>query len=80
MGYFDNLEHNELWLEEDSDTSSIDKCEALIGSTGQAPLTTGCAFDTIDFSGLTPSATLLTFTEACCKEFKLPVRAKEDVM
>ncbi|KAG8740210.1 hypothetical protein FRC11_000350, partial [Ceratobasidium sp. 423] len=80
MGYFDDLEHNELRLEEDSDTSSIDEREAPICSTGQAPLTTGCAFDAVDFSGLTPSAALLAFTEACCEEFKLPVRAKEDVM
>ncbi|KAG8704207.1 hypothetical protein FRC11_010101 [Ceratobasidium sp. 423] len=81
QGDEDRGEH--LNMEEDSETlSNIDKHEGQSGLVGQAPPTTGSAFDHIDLSHITPfvAPTLLAFAEGCCKEYRLSALVKEDVM
>ncbi|CCO37429.1 hypothetical protein RSOLAG1IB_05076 [Rhizoctonia solani AG-1 IB] len=80
MGFFDDIEQGNLLFEEGSDTSSnVDEREAQFGAVGNAVPTTGCAFDSVDLSGVTVAPALLAFAEACCEEFKLPAAAKDDV-
>ncbi|KAG8711711.1 hypothetical protein FRC11_002079, partial [Ceratobasidium sp. 423] len=75
----DRGEH--LNMEEDSETSSnIDEHEVQSGPVGQAPPTTGSAFDHIDLSHIAPPPALLAFAEGCCEEYRLSALVKEDVM
>ncbi|KAG8728841.1 hypothetical protein FRC11_010090 [Ceratobasidium sp. 423] len=81
MGYFSDEDRGDHQFDEESETlSNVDEREPQFGPVGQAPPTTGSAFDHIYLSRVTAPPALLAFADGCYEEYKLLSIAKDDVL